>query len=451
MSYGSLLKPGMAIRTASGTPVIVRRHLGSGGQGEVWEAEYDGGWHALKWYYPQWLAADVGLRPRIEQLVRKGPPNGSFVWPEAVVVADGIASFGYLMPLLDVKRYVSFRALDTRRVTPTFRQLAWIGYQIADAFWSLHARGLCYRDISKDNILFDPQSGNVRIVDNDNVDHDGSPAAIDGTIEFMAPELVRRDPGAVAGRYTDYHSLAVLLFYAFHIHHPLEGKRKLAIRCWDEAAETEMYGRRPVFIFDEADYSNAAQPKDPRSDPSGEAGHNALEFWAVYPEFLKRLFRTAFTIGLYDPHHRITEPDWRRSLVRLSDSIVYCSACGTQNFAESNGGVVGGRCWNPGCRRPVATPFRLTVASHTVMLNADTKLYAHHLDSARAFGFESPAAVLRQHPQRTDVWGLNNLTTLPWTAQYPDGTAIDVPPGRSLPLVAGTRVHFGSAEGVISI
>src|SRR5687767_14985480 len=130
-----LLRPEMKANTESGQEVTVKRLLGSGGQGEVWEVTYDGRAHALKWYYPKWLEADTLLWERLGRLVKKGPPAGNFVWPEALVRADAQPTFGYLMPLLDVSRFVSLRELDARRVNPTFHRLTTVAFNIAVAFW----------------------------------------------------------------------------------------------------------------------------------------------------------------------------------------------------------------------------------------------------------------------------------------------------------------------------
>ncbi len=67
----------------------------------------------------------------------------------------------------------------------------------------------------------------------------------------MAPEIVRGE--AVPGTQTDLFSLAVLLFYMFVMHHPLEGKKELAIKCLDLPAMKKLYGTEPLFIFDPVD------------------------------------------------------------------------------------------------------------------------------------------------------------------------------------------------------
>lgn len=343
----SLLRPNTTITTHDGQTAKVEKWLGSGGQGEVWKVEYQGKPAALKIYYPKWLEGDTGLFARLQRLVGKGPPARNFVWPEGIVSLKDQRTCGYFMPIIDMKKFVSLRELDSRQLNPTFSQLCSIGYEIAVAFWQLHVKGLSYRDISKDNVLFDPITTQIRVVDNDNVDVSGSEASIGGTFEFMAPELVRGDPGAKADRRTDLHSLSVLLFYLFHIHHPLEGKRKLRIQCWDLAAKKEMYGRVPVFIFDPKDSSNSAQARDPKNDPTGEAGDNAILFWKVYPQMLRALFERSFTSDLGDPGRRVSVADWRDILVRVRDGIIFCPNCGEENFTEANNQAVGGRCWNP--------------------------------------------------------------------------------------------------------
>lgn len=115
-----------------------------------------------------------------------------------------------------------------RRVEPTFRALATAGFELADGFFQLHAKGLCYRDISFGNVFFHPETGRVAICDNDNVSVDGAgTSGVLGTPRFMAPEIVRGE--AEPSTQTDLFSLSVLLFHIFMVHHPLEGKREAAI------------------------------------------------------------------------------------------------------------------------------------------------------------------------------------------------------------------------------
>ena len=103
--------------------------------------------------------------------------------------------------------------------------------------------------------FFDPENGEVRICDNDNVSvNNQATGAVSGTPRFMAPEIVRGELGP--STQTDLFSLAVLLFYMLVNHHPLEGARESQIRCLDLPAMTRLYGTDPLFIFDVNDDSN---------------------------------------------------------------------------------------------------------------------------------------------------------------------------------------------------
>jgi hypothetical protein len=45
--------------------------------------------------------------------------------------------------------------------------------------------------------------------------------------------------------------------------------------------------------------------------------------------------------------------------------------------------------------------------------------------------------------------GLKNLTVGAWTARRPDGSSVEIPPGRSIDIIADTRIQLGAAVAVI--
>ncbi|HYQ93021.1 MAG TPA: serine/threonine protein kinase, partial [Candidatus Competibacteraceae bacterium] len=424
-----LLKIGMTVQTEDGARSCrVEQFLGGGGQGEVYRATLDGAPVALKWYFP--AQATAQQQRNLQLLIAKGAPTARFLWPLALAVSPEANGFGYLMPLRE-PRYHSIVDLMKRRVEPSFRVLATAGLELVHSFLELHARGLCYQDISFGNVCFDPTSGEVLIGDNDNVGVDGETGGgVLGTPRFIAPEVVRGE--AAPSTQTDLFSLAVLLFYMFMIHHPLEGSKEAAIRCFDLPAMTRLYGTEPVFIFDPVDESNRPLP-----------GYhdNALVFWPIYPEFFRALFTRAFTEGIHDPlHGRVRESEWRAALAQLRDLIVYCARCGAENFYDPAAGQSAvqtpGVCWS--CRQPLRWPPRLHIGRQVIMLNHDSRLFPHHLEQ-QFYDFSTAQATVVQHPGNSAIWGLKNLTDRNWVITLNGGTIKEVEPGRSVTLAAGTR------------
>jgi eukaryotic-like serine/threonine-protein kinase len=194
-----LLKIGQTVHTeSSNIPCTVEQFLAGGGQGEVYQANLGGQSVALKWYFPHTLKADPYQRARLEAAIDSGSPSDRFLWPIDLVSEPGIQGFGYIMPLRQ-PQYKSLVDLMKRRIQPTFRSLATAGFQLADSFLQLHARGLSYCDISFGNVFFNPDTGDISICDNDNVaTNNSNEVAIAGTPGFMAPEIAigQARPGA---------------------------------------------------------------------------------------------------------------------------------------------------------------------------------------------------------------------------------------------------------------
>ncbi len=413
-------------------PCIVEQFLGGGGQGEVYKATVNGQAVALKWYFAEQATADQ--QHNIEDLIKKGAPNNTFLWPMDIATAQGTKGFGYIMPLREA-RYKSLFDLMKRRAEPSFAALITAAYQLAESFHQLHGKGLCYRDISHGNVFFDPQTGEVLICDNDNVSVNGQQrAGVYGTPRFMAPEIVRSE--AKPNTQTDLFSLAVLLFYMLMMHHPLEGQKESDIKCFDLPAMNKIYGFEPVFIFD---------PQNASNRPVTGYHDNALVYWPFYPQFLRDLFSKAFTEGIHNPNNRIRESEWRLALIRLRDSIVYCSHCHSENFADPQLTASQKICW--ACQKQFALPARLHIDNQVIMLNANTQLFAHHIDPNRKYDFSQAVAIMQQHPQNPAQWGLKNLSANIWQITTSEGTVKTVEPQRSVGLAIGTKISFGVADG----
>ncbi|MCL2840895.1 MAG: protein kinase [Defluviitaleaceae bacterium] len=404
----------------------VIRFIASGGQGEVYEVEDKSGQrYALKWYFKH--SATKYQQKLIERLIERGAPDERFLWPLDIIISDGL--FGYIMRLRP-PAYKSIVDLMKRRAEPTFSALCMAGINLADSYQNLHSQGLCYRDISFGNLFFNPADGDVLICDNDNVtvnlDKDSS---THGTPRFIAPEIITGKK--LPSTETDLYSMAVLLFYMFMLHHPLEGAIEANIKCFDAKAMEKIYGHDPIFIWDSTNQSNRPIP-----------GYqdNAIIFWHMYPPYLRDMFTQAFTKGLHDGNARIVEKEWKDAFSKLRNSILYCNKCGAENFFNKKP-----TCW--ACKSAISPPPRLNIRGQLVMLNANSIIHAHHLYGN--FDFVRMIGKVSQHPTQPGKWGITNVTKDNWTFTKPTSDTAVIESGRTAPLVSGAKINFGPTEGTI--
>jgi len=420
----------------SHTTWTVNQLLGSGGQGEVYRVSSEGSELALKWYFPNQASSEQ--RALLVDLIQRGAPSDRFLWPKDLVSSADRSTFGYLMPLREA-RFHGLTDLMKRRTEPTFRALCTVCFELAHHYMLLHTQGLSYRDISFGNVFFDPNTGEVRIADNDNVCVNGTPiAGVAGTPRFMAPEIVRGEANPSTD--TDLFSLAILLFYVLFMHHPLEGKREADIRCFDLPAMNRLYGSDPLFIFDPPNSSN--RPVIGYQD-------NPLIYWPLYPQFIRDLFTRAFTDGL-KPQGRVRESEWRRAMVRLRDSIMYGSK-GDENFYDPDKVRAGQShvCWNT--QELIAVPPRLKIGDQVIVLTHETKLFPHHLSGRGDYDFSKHLAKVIRHPSDPSIWGMRNESGVDWSYATADGSVQTIPEGKTITLKGGLNINFGAVRGEVRI
>jgi serine/threonine protein kinase len=343
------------------------------------------------------------------------------------------------MRLIDTARFATLGEVQAHlKPAPSFFELCTISYQLANSYRALHLNGYCYRDIADGNLMFDPRSGDVLICDNDNVGvNRQSHSQIWGTMEYMAPELIRGegDPSTES----DLHSLAVLLFHLWCWHHPLHGEMEYRLRVWDLPAKRRIYGEQPIFIFHPTDSRNRL-PEDPEY-------MTAKQRWGYCPPSLQGMFTRAFTIGLEDPKRRITEGEWQREFLQLRDSIVQCSHCRAENFEEF--GTTESRCWH--CRTAILPHPKLLVRHaagvHYLTLSEGTKILKRHLSNPwQEEEAETLLGEVVRHPRQPGVWGIKNWSPHPWKVTLSGGKAMEILPQQAVPLNPGFRIQIEGAE-----
>jgi DNA-binding helix-hairpin-helix protein with protein kinase domain len=425
-----MIAPGDEVRLrSSGAVYDVGSVLGAGGQGVVFEARprLGGAAVALKWYRRD--AATRKQANRLERILDAGRPSDAFLWPLELAGRAQSVGFGYVMP----RRLDPFEPLTrvmTGRTEMRLRPTCIAAARLADAFLRLHARGLCYADISLGNLFVDAQTGDVLICDNDNVTVDGQPSDVLGTPYFMAPEIVRGE--ASPGTATDRYSLGVILFYLLLRHHPLFGARESAAPVLDGLSLTRLLGAEPVFVFDPEDDSNRPVPR---------LHDNAILRWPALPAFIRTMFVQAFTAGIKDPvHGRVTESQWRAAAVRLRGLVRHCPVCGTEQFWDQESPAQ--PCAAPDCRATMPPPVRL-LAKHPTVLEPGLLLTSGDLGQA-VDRVEQPVGDVVRHPA-TGALALRNRTKEPWTLHRAGGDGA-VPPRAAVLLKPETELAIAGVH-----
>lgn len=426
------LKAGTLLTSESSNRYKVISLLGAGGQGEVYNVECNGRHYALKWYFKH--MATKNQKSILDNLIAKGAPDSSFLWPKDLIFDHYGESFGYVMPLRP-KNFKSIVDMMKRRAEPSFLVLCKAAYNLTNGYQKLHEQGYSYRDISFSNMFFDADTGDVLICDNDNVSANGiDNSSVYGTPRFMAPEIVLGQ--AKPSRNTDLYSLAVLLFYMFMMGHPLEGKLEAEIRCMDIHAMNKLYGKNPIFIFD---------PNDKSNRPVKGYQDNVIIYWDLYPQAIRDLFIRSFTIGLTAPNKRVTEKEWLDAFANLICGIVLCPKCGAEVFFDAQKHDDGSiqSCWN--CATIVPMPASLVIGKSRVVLQEGAKLYAHHIYGN--YDMNTVVGSVVQNPRNPNLWGIHNESSENWTYIKPDGLQIPVAVGKSAAIAKGVHINFGPIIG----
>ena len=111
------LKIGSVLTSESSLKYKVVSLLGAGGQGVVYDVECNGKHYALKWYFKH--MATSAQKSILENLISRGAPDASFLWPQDLIFKIQGEPFGNIMPLRP-KNYKSIVDMMKRRAEPSF-------------------------------------------------------------------------------------------------------------------------------------------------------------------------------------------------------------------------------------------------------------------------------------------------------------------------------------------
>ncbi len=199
---------------------------------------------------------------------------------------------------------------------------------VARATRRLHASGLAHGDLSYKNVLSDPTSGQICLIDLDGLIVPGKHAPeVVGTRDFIAPEVIKtqhlpREQRVLPGMATDLHALAVLIYQYLLLRHPLRGDA-VHDADDDERNEQALMGTHALFVED-ASAANAIR-KDWLSDYELPWKDTAKLPYTVLGPWLAPLIQRAFGPGLHDPTQRPSAEEWEDALAETADYLIPCA------------------------------------------------------------------------------------------------------------------------------
>ena len=305
---GFLMKENAPKIFAGNTQVkIVRVISTKGNQGDVYEANYNGKSYMLKWYIKDYIGGKQ-YNAIVKIASEQKRPGPQFIWPLLVTEenAETGKGFGYLMDFVPEGYFVMDdflrKAGDQEAVRFDNSNIMYLaGANLAKRIQELHLRGYINNDISPSRFLINPKNGDVWVAGNDVISIDGTPGLMLGTLDFMAPEIPRSGYKQLPNIETDYYSLALVLYCLFCIDHPMEGK------LWEQypqitpQVEEYCYVTSPVFHYD---------PNNDTNRPTDVYASYARERFPHLTEEIQDLFVQSFTVGVENPHQRISEQSW---------------------------------------------------------------------------------------------------------------------------------------------
>lgn len=339
------------VKSTTGVEYIIGPRLGQGGVAKVFRAKRrkDNKVCVFKEYVPspENRVVHRKIKNNIKQLMIKPlmeedgkTPLKSFIGPmdkDSLIELSASGGFGYIMEMVDTKVFMPIPKLWHSSTHPDDKALCKACWNLAYLFRRIHlGNGWCYKDINEGNIYIDSRTGNVRIIDCDNISKP-SVKCIIGTDGYMAPEVyITHMPDT----YTDYFSLAVLFYRLMVGGYPLDGKKtteyllnnELSIQ---EAAST-IYGSMALFAFDPNNRANTIRGLIDKQKP--EMYKCQCIFWDNLPEEIRQRFIQTFSTGLLNDNRarRTSDKEWMNTFEILESKGLLKCKCGKYVFGNKN-------------------------------------------------------------------------------------------------------------------
>lgn len=146
-----------------------------------------------------------------------------------VKALDIIDSKDFMVLVLE---HINGKSIKSKIKTERFPvgQFIELALMITDGLAAIHKQGIIHKDINPNNIIWDPSTNSLKIIDfsissnfNTKTSHSGNPEKLQGTLPYISPEQTGRMNRSVDQR-TDFYSLGVTFYEMLTSNSPF-GKR----------------------------------------------------------------------------------------------------------------------------------------------------------------------------------------------------------------------------------
>lgn len=429
---GELINQHIKIVDRNNEPLRVNYLISdAGGQGDVYHVTFKSKDYALKWYckHPDDVIGGSQYTTIYKICGEEKRPDNKFIWPICIMTEENPENgkrFGYIMELLPDGYYEMeyFLKMDQDPNAVHFsgyNAMLNAGMNIASAMQSLHLKGWSYKDLNPKNFTINPETGDVLVVDNDNVSVDGDLCSVKGTKGYMAPEIPRSNYRENPSRETDYYSLAIVLYRLFFIDHPMDGKAFAKYPIHNDKVSDYLYATKPVFHFDPYNTSNSA---DEVYAP------NALQRWGFFNDELKELFIRTFTVGIEEYYKRPAENEWIIAISKMRDKLIMLDDHREHFVNFSKKETIPKKCLYLRINNGNIISVFSKKAIYEISINSNHRKYANRI-----------AGIL--YDEKIDRFRIVNLTDKIWRYYSPiTEQKKNVSKGESYPLFHGVKIEF---------
>jgi serine/threonine protein kinase len=301
---------GMEVQDIEGRRFILKDKIGEGMQGAVYDTENQ-----------EFLIKFVTVKDdkrqetidRFKWIMKQRIPNEARIITPVAILEEPFT--GYVMKKAkgheSLNKYLNPGANVNlgewyNIQTGGIRKRLEIAISLSKCYRQLHLQGLCYCDVSPNNILVAAQQRSIVLIDSDNLTSTSlfTPSIL-GTPGYIAPELftLNKQPNSI----TDTYSFAVILFQLFRLGHPLIGD---VVSEGTPEMEEEAVKGQAVYVDHPTDESN-------RNSAILPAG-------IILTKELNDLFQKMFVDGLHEHMKRPTLYEFTSALQNAEDQLVKC-------------------------------------------------------------------------------------------------------------------------------